>query len=115
MEKIPNYIHRLLSSCQVVMPDAPQTPNVLAEIWPLNGDKVWAEACLAWLDHFLLTNPTPYQFAHVYWQGWHDNGFLPDKEDYRPFFIALRNRLAREIPNWRRRHFKFPGMPKDDA
>lgn len=115
MRSIPVFIHRLLSSCQTTMTDTPQAPHELADIWPLNGDKVWAEACLAWLDDFLRTNPTPEQFADVFWQGWHDDGYIACKDDYRSFFIALRNRLEREIPQWHRRYIKFPGMPKDYA
>lgn len=94
------------------MPDTPQDPERLAEIWPLNGDKAWAEACLVWLDDFLRSNPTPDEFDRVFWLGWHDGVLMADAQDYRIFFVALRRRLAREIPDWRRRHIKFPGMPK---
>lgn len=113
MQPVPSYIHRLLSSCQTSMPDAPQEPEHLAEIWPLNGNRLWAETCLAWLDDFLRSKPTPSEFEGVFWQGWHDSGFISKAEDYQIFFDALRNRLVREIPRWRRRHIKFPGLPKE--
>lgn len=95
------------------MPDGSQEPERLAEIWPLNGDKQWAEACLVWLDDFLRSKPTPSEVEGVFWQGWHDEGFISKAEDYQRFFDALRQRLVREIPHLRRRYIKFPGMPKE--
>lgn len=67
----------------------------------MNGDREWALRCVAWLDEFLARKPTAEDSFRLVFSGWHDCDLLVYEEDFTRLLQGIRDKLLREIPNWR--------------
>ncbi|MBU3731960.1 MAG: hypothetical protein FGM26_10535 [Beijerinckiaceae bacterium] len=109
MSHYPGFIRRLLSTTVLGYFESYDNPVALAAIWPMNGDREWAEHCVEWLNHYLAKLPTSKESLHLVFSGWHECPLLTHEKDFTLLIEAIRDRLIREIPVWRHEQFEtFP-------
>lgn len=109
---IPPFILRLLSTSHYGHFPPYDNFYKLAADWPMNGNRDWAIRCVAWLDSYLATQPTPRQALHLIYNGWQEGILLVHEEEYAQLLFAIRDRLVREIPNWKYEYdYEYPFDP----
>lgn len=105
MSEHPAFIRRLLSTSGWGYFEPYDDVERLAADWPMNGDRQWAIDCVAWLDGYLATNPTKSEIVRLIFSGWHESGLLTDEAQFPVLLKAIRDRLVREIPNWKHEYY----------